>query len=120
MSLNTANELAQKRCTPCEGGVPPLSAEEAKALIGQIPGWEFSQEGRRIRRRWTAKNFMAAIDFFSKVAELAEKEGHHPDLHLEGYRHVTVELWTHAIRGLAENDFILAAKIDRVPFAAKP
>ena len=60
------------------------------------------------------KNFMAGIVFFTQVAELAEAEGHHPDLHLEGYRNVWVEIWTHAIGGLSENDFILAAKIDRL------
>jgi 4a-hydroxytetrahydrobiopterin dehydratase len=119
MTTRTAEELARKKCAPCEGGVPPVSAEEAKALLGQLEGWEFSDDAKRIRRRWTAKNFMAAIDFFNKVAALAEEEGHHPDLHLEGYRNVTVELWTHAIGGLAENDFILAAKIDRIPIAIK-
>jgi 4a-hydroxytetrahydrobiopterin dehydratase len=62
---------------------------------------------------------MAGIDFFNKVAEVAEEDGHHPDLHIAGYRNVAVELWTHAIGGLSENDFILAAKIDRLPVALK-
>jgi len=65
------------------------------------------------------KDFLAAVDFLRRVADLAESEGHHPDLHLERYRHVSVELWTHAIGGLSENDFILAAKIDRLPKALK-
>ena len=65
------------------------------------------------------KDFMAGIEFFNRVAELAEAEGHHPDLHLEGYRHVWIELWTHAIGGLSENDFILAAKIDQIPVLTK-
>jgi 4a-hydroxytetrahydrobiopterin dehydratase len=72
-------------------------------------------DGRQISRSWTVKNFMAGIDFFNKVAALAEEEGHHPDLHLEGYRQVTIVLWTHAVGGLTENDFILAAKINQVP-----
>jgi len=61
------------------------------------------------------KNFVAGVEFFTRVAELAESEGHHPDLHLDGYRHVWIELWTHAVGGLSENDFMLAAKIDRLP-----
>ena len=64
-------------------------------------------------------NFMAGVEFFNKVAALAEEEGHHPDLHLEGYRQVAVELWTHAIGGLSENDFILAAKINQIPIQIK-
>ena len=84
-----------------------------------MEGWELVEEGKKIRRTWTAKNFMAGIDFFNKVAALAEEEGHHPDLHLEGYRKVAVEIWTHAIGGLTENDFILAAKINEIPIEAK-
>ena len=120
MSTPTAEELTRKKCAACEGEVPPLLADEAQALLNQIEGWHFAHDGPRIRREWTAKHFMAALDFFNKVAELAEQEGHHPDLHLEGYRHVAIELWTHAIGGLSENDFILAAKINQVPIAVKP
>ena len=84
-----------------------------------VEGWRLIQDGQRIRRSWTVRNFMAGIDFFTKVAALAEEEGHHPDLHLEGYRQVAVELWTHAIGGLSENDFILAAKINQIPIQLK-
>jgi len=119
MSTKIADELVQKKCTPCEGGIPPLAPDEVERLLKNIQGWELSGDGKKIRRRWTAKNFMAGIEFFNKVAALAEDEGHHPDLHLEGYRHVAVELSTHAIGGLSENDFILAAKIDQVPIAGK-
>ncbi|MHC5543467.1 4a-hydroxytetrahydrobiopterin dehydratase [Singulisphaera rosea] len=115
----TADELARKQCRPCEGGVPPISPEEAKSLLAGLEGWELVNDGQRIERRWTAKNFMAAIEFFDRLAVLAEQEGHHPDLHLEGYRNVAVVLWTHAIGGLSENDFILAAKINLVPFAVR-
>src|SRR4051812_19448041 len=111
MSTPTASGLAGKTCLPCEGQIPVLSRAEAGALLGQLDGWEFSKDQSRIVRRYTAKNFMAAIEFFNKVTELAEQEGHHPDLHLEGFRNVTIELWTHAVGGLSENDFILAAKI---------
>jgi 4a-hydroxytetrahydrobiopterin dehydratase len=115
MSTTTAEELTHKKCVPCEGGVPKLSRQEAEAILSGVPGWSLSADGERISRSWRVKNFMAGIHFFEKIAELAESEGHHPDLHLVGYRNVTVELWTHAIGGLSENDFILAAKIDQIP-----
>jgi 4a-hydroxytetrahydrobiopterin dehydratase len=119
MSAPTADDLRKKRCAPCEGGVPPLPPDQVQALLQNLEGWEPVDAGRKIRRRWTVKNFMAAIDFFNRLAALAEEEGHHPDLHLESYRQVSVELWTHAIGGLSENDFILAAKIDQVPITLK-
>jgi 4a-hydroxytetrahydrobiopterin dehydratase len=74
---------------------------------------------KRIRREWRVKNFLAGLEFFRAVGELAEAEGHHPDLHLVGYRNVAIEIWTHAINGLSDNDFILAAKIDQLPIAVK-
>jgi 4a-hydroxytetrahydrobiopterin dehydratase len=119
MSAPTAESLTQKTCLPCEGGIPALESGEVDALLATLPKWNLAHEGRRIRREWKARNFLAAIEFFNRIAELAEGEGHHPDLHLEGYRNVAVELWTHAIGGLSENDFILAAKIDQVPFVGK-
>ena len=119
MATLSTQELTQKKCVPCEGGVPALTLEEAKAQLSSTPEWSLTQDGQRIRREWTAKNFMAAIDFFNLVAALAEAEGHHPDLHLVGYRNVAVEIWTHAIGGLSENDFILAAKIDTIPIRVR-
>jgi 4a-hydroxytetrahydrobiopterin dehydratase len=115
MNATTQEELSNKRCAPCEGGVPALSLDEARALIERVEGWGIEPDGMQISRSWTVKNFMAGIEFFNKVAALAEEEGHHPDLHLEGYRQVTIVLWTHAVGGLNENDFILAAKINQVP-----
>ena len=115
MSAPTQVELIRKKCVPCEGGVAPLSREEAEATVGNVEGWTLDADGRRISRSWTLKNFMAGIDFFNKVAALAEEENHHPDLHLEGYRKVTIALTTHAVKGLTENDFILAAKINQIP-----
>lgn len=115
MSLGTVEELKKKRCKPCEGGVPPVSRDDAERLLNGLQGWKLTDDGIRIRREWVVRNFMAAMDFFNRVAELAEDEGHHPDLHLVGYRNVAVELWTHAIGGLSENDFITAAKIDEIP-----
>lgn len=119
MEIATAEQLTKKKCVPCEGGVPKLTIDEATGLLQSVPGWSLTRDGQRIRREWKAKNFVAGIDFFQKVADLAEAEQHHPDLHLEGYRNVAIEIWTHAIGGLSENDFILAAKIDRIPWAYK-
>ncbi len=117
MSIGTIDELKMKSCQPCEGGVPPVPRDEAERLLKELSGWELTEDGKRIRREWTVKHFMAAMDFFNQVAKLAEDEGHHPDLHLAGYRNVTIELWTHAIGGLSENDFITAAKIDELPIS---
>jgi 4a-hydroxytetrahydrobiopterin dehydratase len=115
MSTPTQEELTRKRCVPCEGGVPPLSRVEAEALARNVEGWALDPDAKQISRSWTMKNFMAGIDFFNKIAALAEEEGHHPDLQLEGYRKLKIVVWTHAVGGLTENDFILAAKINQLP-----
>ncbi|MCA9103081.1 MAG: 4a-hydroxytetrahydrobiopterin dehydratase [Pirellulales bacterium] len=115
----TREELTRKKCLPCEGGVDPISPEAAGPYLDAVPGWSLTDDGKRIRREWRARDFMAAIRFFDTVADLAEDEGHHPDLHLEGYRNVAIEIWTHAIGGLSENDFILAAKINDIPLETK-
>jgi 4a-hydroxytetrahydrobiopterin dehydratase len=112
-------DLARKHCAPCEGGVPALTADRARELLRQTPGWELTADGKRVRRSWRVKDFVAALDFFRLVGEVAEAEGHHPDLHLVGYRDMTIEIWTHAVGGLTENDFILAAKINELPVEVK-
>jgi 4a-hydroxytetrahydrobiopterin dehydratase len=109
MAVQSSEELVQKRCAPCEGGVAALERPKAEAQLGKLSGWKLAHSGQRIRKEWVVKNFMAGIEFFDRVARLAEDEGHHPDLHLEGYRNAAIEIWTHAIGGLSENDFILAA-----------
>ncbi|TWU00124.1 putative pterin-4-alpha-carbinolamine dehydratase [Botrimarina colliarenosi] len=119
MATQTRDELVNKKCLPCEGGVEPCSLDEANGQLGQLDGWRLTHDGQRIRKDWRVKNFMAGIDFFNRCAEVAEADGHHPDLHIEGYRNVSVELWTHAIGGLSENDFIVAAKIDQLPIELK-
>ena len=119
MSIGIIAELKAKKCKPCEGGLLPVPPQEAQRLLRDLPGWTLSEDGKRIRKEWTAEHFMAAMDFFNQVAELAEDEGHHPDLHLVGYRSVAIELWTHAIGGLSENDFITAAKIDDLPIQSR-
>jgi len=119
MNTQTAEQLVSKKCKPCEGGVDPCTLPEAADQLDKLDGWYLTHDGQRIRRDWTVKHFMAGMNFFNTVAEIAEDDGHHPDLHIEGYRHVSIELWTHAIGGLSENDFILAAMIDQVPIELK-
>lgn len=119
MTTQSPEQLVAKKCLPCEGGVDPYTAQQAKEQLQELEGWRLVRDGQRIRKDWTVKNFMAGMDFFNRCAKVAEEDGHHPDLHIEGYRNVSVELWTHAIGGLSENDFILAAKIDRLPIELK-
>jgi len=119
MAVATASELSQKKCKPCEGGVEPTPPEEAKKQVEKLPGWKLSADGKKIRKEWVVKNFLTAIKYFSDIARIAEADDHHPDLHLTGYRNVAIELSTHAIGGLSENDFILAAKVDQVPVELK-
>jgi 4a-hydroxytetrahydrobiopterin dehydratase len=114
MATAATTELANKHCAPCEGGVKPILREQALTYLADMSDWKLTPDGKRIRREWRVKDFEVALDFFNRIGRLAEEEGHHPDLHLVGYRNVTVELWTHAIGGLSENDFILAAKINQL------
>ena len=104
-------ELAQKKCVACEGGAQPLSREEAEVLLNQVNGWSLSGDVRWISKEFKFKNFKEALTFANVVGDIAEAEGHHPDL-LVSWGKVTIELTTHAIHGLSENDFILAAKVD--------
>lgn len=108
-----AEELHQKRCIPCEGNVPPLTKEEAENLLSQVDGWELSPEGTSIWKSYTFKDFAQTMKFVDGIAKVAEEEGHHPDLHIS-YDSLEIELSTHAIGGLSENDFILASKVDRI------
>ena len=105
--------LAEKVCTPCRGGVPPLTAQEADALRGQAPEWALLDGARRIERTFRFRDFREAMTFVQQVGELAEAQGHHPDIGF-GWGYATVSLRTKKIKGLHENDFIMAAKIDRL------
>ena len=105
--------LAGRKCTPCEGGAAPLPPSAAEALLRDVKGWELV-DGKAIRKTVKCKDFLDAVSLIQRIAPLAEAEDHHPDLHLTGYRKLTIELSTHAIGGLSENDFILAAKIDQL------
>ena len=112
-----SSPLALKSCTPCQGGVPPLTPDEVAAHQRQTPEWTVRDEARRIERSFKFKNFAEAFAFVQKAADLAGAEGHHPDISF-GWGYATVSLQTHKIKGLHENDFIMAAKLDRI--AAQP
>lgn len=105
--------LTRESCVPCQGGVPTLTDAEIARLLPEVPAWSLAETDgvKRIRREFAFPDFRAAMAFAVRVGELAEREGHHPDLHV-GWGRVTVETWTHKIHGLHQNDFILAAKID--------
>ena len=106
-------DLAQKKCVACEGDAAPLSPMEATALLGHLKGWELARDFKKISKTFKFKDFVQAMEFAKKITPVAEAEGHHPDLTI-GWGKVAVELSTHAINGLSENDFILAAKIDTI------
>ena len=103
--------LTQKKCKPCEGGVPALTEEQANKLLKQIPSWEI--RNGHVFRQFDFKNFKESIAFVNKVADVAEHEGHHPNIAIN-FKKVDIEFWTHAINGLSENDFIAAAKINKI------
>lgn len=105
--------LADEKCVPCEGSTLPLSLKQAQAYSSQVPEWSLSESGRTISRTFRLNDFVAAMEFANRITPLAEHEGHHPDLFI-GWGKVKVELSTHSIGGLSVNDFILAAKIDRI------
>lgn len=111
--MTEIDDLAGKTCTPCRGGVPPLNPTAVAAHLRQMPEWTIRDEGRRIERRFTFATFLEALAFVQKVGKIAEAEQHHPDLAF-GWGYATVSLQTHAINGLHDNDFIVAAKIDRL------
>jgi 4a-hydroxytetrahydrobiopterin dehydratase len=108
-----ATVLADKTCTPCRGGVPPLTPKEAEGYLVQAPDWSLMDDATRIERRFRFRDFREASAFVARAAELAEAEGHHPDITF-GWGYATVSLRTKKIKGLHENDFIMAAKLDRI------
>jgi len=111
-SLQKAQSLRQAKCVPCEGGVPKIDPDAAAEYLRAIPEWSLDPSGKAIYRKVLCDHFIAAMKLLNQIAEVAEQQQHHPDLHLTGYRKVRIELTTHAIGGLSENDFIVAAKID--------
>ncbi len=108
--------LVERSCTPCRGGIPPLAPDAAETLRQETPEWALLDHGQRIERRFRFNTFAEAFAFVREVAALAEAEGHHPDVCF-GWGYVTVSLQTKKIKGLHENDFIMAAKLDRLAAA---
>lgn len=106
-------DLAQKVCIPCRGGVPPLAGRELASLLEQVHGWTVIGE-HHIQKQYKFPNFVTALEFVNRVGALAEEQGHHPDIYL-AWGKVEIKLWTHKIDGLTESDFIMAAKIDKLP-----
>lgn len=104
--------LAARECEPCRGGVPPLRGDQIQDLLRQLSGWEVINE-HHLRKEYQFKNFRESLDFVNRVGELAEEQGHHPDICF-GWGKAEITIWTHKIDGLTESDFVLAAKIDNL------
>ena len=110
------SDLANKKCVPCEGNIPPFNAEEIHKYLKKVDGWEVLEDkidGFHLIKSFKFDNFLKSQEFVNKVGEIAESEGHHPDLWF-GWGYARIKIFTHAIKGLAESDFILAAKIDQI------
>jgi 4a-hydroxytetrahydrobiopterin dehydratase len=105
--------LLDQKCVPCEGGVDPMTKADAEAMLEfHVKDWALSHDVKQISKKYTFKDFKEALAFVNRVGAIAESEGHHPDIHLVDYKNVEIDLSTHAIDGLSQNDFIVAAKID--------
>ena len=106
-------DLKEQRCVPCEGGTKPLDAGEVQKYITLVKTWRVV-DNKKIEKSFTFVDFKHAVGFINKIADVAEFEGHHPDINLHNWNKITITLSTHAIKGLSQNDFILAAKIDQI------
>ena len=111
MATNQNCDIANGTCVPCEGGATALSLTAAQTLLAQTPGWDFADDGRAIIRKFKFKNFKQSLAFVNKLGEIAEKEGHHPDITF-GWGYAEICFTTHAIKGLHQNDFIMASKVN--------
>jgi len=105
-------DLAERQCVPCRGGVPPLQGAEIEELLGQLPGWQVQNE-HHLRKTFRFEDFRSSLQFVNRIGELAESQGHHPDICF-GWGNAEITIWTHKIDGLTESDFVLAAKIDQL------
>ncbi|WOK91539.1 hypothetical protein Cni_G00230 [Canna indica] len=118
-SCSLSQDLASKKCVPCSSkDLRPMSEQAANELLAQVPGWGLVSEGDtlKLHQSWKMKSFTKGLEFFQLVADIADAEGHHPDLHLVGWNNVKIDIWTHSVGGLTESDFILAAKISSLKF----
>ena len=110
------NDLLKKKCTPCEGGILPFDISEIHKYQKKVDGWDLKKDEKKIyylEKKFTFKNFITSLNFINKISEISEQEGHHPDISF-GWGYAEIKITTHAIEGLSENDFILAAKIDKI------
>lgn len=110
----TNQPLTQQKCVPCEGGTQPLTRDEFQKYLDSVDNWQVINDETAIQKHVQLKNFSQVIEVVNKIADIAESEGHHPDLNIHGFKNLTITLSTHAIKGLSINDFILAAKIDQI------
>lgn len=110
------SRLTEMSCVPCKGGVPPLTPEEIEPLEKQLRDWQMVDH-HHLRKTWALPDFASALEFVNRIGELAEDEGHHPDISL-GWGRVELRIFTHKIDGLSESDFVLAAKVDQIPVDA--
>ncbi|MEK7118851.1 MAG: 4a-hydroxytetrahydrobiopterin dehydratase [Patescibacteria group bacterium] len=106
-------DFAQQHCVPCDGGVAPLAADDARGILEYVKGWVLAADGKKISRDFTFKDFKEALAFANTTGEIAESEGHHPDIYI-WWNKVRLELSTHTINGLSTNDFIIAAKVNAI------
>ena len=113
--MSLSMDLKNRKCKPCEGGVLPLGKDAAERMRQNVSDWQISDDGKTLTRQFLMQDFVSAVDFINQIKTVAEQEDHHPDFHLTSYRKLLIELSTHSIGGLSENDFILAAKIDELP-----
>ena len=110
------SDLASKKCVPCEGNIPPFNADEIHKYLKKVDGWDVKSNDDKnffLTKEFIFKNFSESQSFVNKVSDIAEQENHHPDIHF-GWGYCKIKIFTHAIKGLAESDFILAAKIDKI------
>lgn len=106
--------LMKKHCKACEGYEKPMNSKDAKKYLKKVLGWKININEKSIIKNFKFKNFKEALKFVNKIGQLAEKEGHHPDIKIYSYKKVKINLTTHAINGLSENDFVMASKIDEI------
>lgn len=107
------SSLATRKCVPCQGGVPALKGDKINELLGQLDGWEVVEE-HHLSKNYSFPDFVTALDFVNRIGEIAEEQGHHPDIYLT-WGKVGIQIFTHKIDGLTESDFVFAAKIDQLP-----
>jgi 4a-hydroxytetrahydrobiopterin dehydratase len=103
--------LAEQKCVPCQGGIPPLPRPQAERYLKETPGWSLDSTGTKISRKFTFPDFLKSLDFVNRVGGLAEEQGHHPDIAF-GWGYAEIVFYTHKIKGLHENDFVMAAKVN--------